>query len=74
MSDLATRLATVRQRMAVAAERAGVAPEAVQLVAVTKYSSDERLRELYGELAAVELVPERPHGLRVRLRLPRRFA
>ena len=69
MRSLAARLAGVRERIAAAEHRAGAAAGSVQLVAVTKYSTLERVQELHdlglrhlGESRALQLA-ERAEAL-----------
>jgi pyridoxal phosphate enzyme (YggS family) len=62
MSRLADNLAAVRQRIAAAAQRSGRSPDAVRLVAVTKYVSDEVVDELV-QTGCCDLGEARPQEL-----------
>lgn len=72
MNDIAFRLETIRQRIAVAAEKAGRLPSSIQLIAVSKTQPAASVREaldagqeIFGEsrvqeaLAKVSLLPSR---------------
>lgn len=62
MSRLRDNLARVRERIAVAAERAGRSPDEVRLIAVTKYVSAALAREL-AEAGCHDLGESRPQAL-----------
>ncbi|QDT15261.1 YggS family pyridoxal phosphate-dependent enzyme [Alienimonas californiensis] len=62
MDALAANLAAVRERIAAAATAAGRAPDAVTLIAVTKYARDEWVRGLL-DLGVRDLGENRPQQL-----------
>ena len=64
MIDLAERIATVRERIRLAAERTGRSPESIRLVAVSKRHPADAVKEAYREfdqsgkdLGVSELLP-----------------
>ena len=58
---IAENLASIRTRIAEAAARAGRSPEAITLVAVTKYVGEEEVRALGDpDFPGIEQLPIRP--------------